>query len=175
MPIDTKKKFISLNFCIAVISDTRSINDDKSGLILEQKIIQSGHTVYSKEFIKDDSKKIIFYIKECLNLKNINMILLTGGTGLTGRDSTPEAVKKVIEKEIPGFGEIFRMISFEKIGASAIQSRAIAGIARDKFIFAIPGSPSACSDAWENILKYQCDNRFKPCNLVELIPRLLEK
>ena len=99
---------------------------------------------------------------------------MTGGTGLTGRDSTPEAVKKVVEKEIPGFGEIFRYVSFKKIGTSSLQSRAIGGLAKDKFIFALPGSPSACKDAWEEILKYQLDSRVKPCNLVELIPRLKE-
>ena len=107
--------------------------------------------------------------------KKVNAIITTGGTGLTGRDSTPEAVKKIIDKEIEGFGELFRMISYQKIGTSSLQSRAIAGIKKDTFIFSIPGSPSACADAWDNILKFQLDSRFKPCNLIELIPRLTEK
>ena len=107
--------------------------------------------------------------------EDINVILLTGGTGLTGRDSTPEAVKKILDKEIPGFGEIFRYVSFKKIGTSSLQSRAIAGLANGKFIFALPGSPGACKDAWNDILKYQLDSRTKPCNLVELIPRIFEK
>ena len=136
---------------------------------------RSAHKLYTKSIIKDDIKKISSYLKECVKNKNIDVIITTGGTGLTGRDSTPEAVKQIIEKEIDGFGELFRMLSYQKIGTSALQSRAIAGIAKGKFIFAIPGSPSACKDAWEEILKYQLDINYKPCNLVELIPRLLEK
>ena len=112
---------------------------------------------------------------ECIESNNIDVIITTGGTGLTGRDSTPEAIKKIIDKEIEGFGELFRMLSYKKIGTSALQSRALAGIAKGKFIFAIPGSPSACKDAWDQILRYQLDINYKPCNLVELVPRLLEK
>ena len=128
-----------------------------------------------KIFIEDDEKLILKNLKISIKKKNLNVILLTGGTGLTGRDSTPEAVKKIIDKEIPGFGEIFRYISFKKIGTSSLQSRAIAGLAKDKFIFSLPGSPSACKDAWDDILESQLDSRTKPCNLVELIPRIFEK
>ena len=141
---------------------------------LEERVQESGHKLIEKIFIEDDENLYWKTLKYLLK-KNLNVILLTGGTGLTGRDSTPEAVKKIIDKEIPGFGEIFRYISFKKIGTSSLQSRAIAGLAKDKFIFSLPGSPSACKDAWDDILKSQLDSRTKPCNLVELIPRIFEK
>ena len=168
-------KFISLNISVFVISDTRNERSDKSGKVLEDHITKSGHKIFEKKFIKDDKKLIVKELNNSIINNPINVVVLTGGTGLTGRDSTPEAVKAVIEKEIPGFGEIFRFISYKKIGTSSLQSRAIGGLAKNKFIFALPGSPSACKDAWEEILKYQLDSRTKPCNLVELIPRLDEK
>ena len=174
MVIDNNK-FISLNISVFVISDTRNERSDKSGKVLEDLITKSGHKIFEKKFIKDDKKLIVKELNNSIINNPINVVVLTGGTGLTGRDSTPEAVKAVIEKEIPGFGEIFRFISYKKIGTSSLQSRAIAGLAKNKFIFALPGSPSACKDAWEEILKYQLDSRTKPCNLVELIPRLDEK
>ena len=165
----------SLNISVFIISDTRNERSDKSGKVLEDCIIKSGHKVLEKKFIKDDKKLIIKELNNSVNYNLINVIILTGGTGLTGRDSTPEAVREVIDKEIPGFGEMFRYISFQKIGTSSLQSRAMGGLAEDKFIFSLPGSPSACKDAWENILKFQLDSRVKPCNLAELIPRLKEK
>jgi len=174
MVIDNNK-FISLNISVFVISDTRNERSDKSGKVLEDHITKSGHKIFEKKFIKDDKKLIVKELNNSIINNPINVVVLTGGTGLTGRDSTPEAVKAVIEKEIPGFGEIFRFISYKKIGTSSLQSRAIGGLAKNKFIFALPGSPSACKDAWEEILKYQLDSRTKPCNLVELIPRLDEK
>ena len=174
MVIDNNK-FISLNISVFVISDTRNERSDKSGKVLEDHITKSGHKIFEKKFIKDDKRLIIKELNNSIINNPINVVVLTGGTGLTGRDSTPEAVKAVIEKEIPGFGEIFRFISYKKIGTSSLQSRAIGGLAKNKFIFALPGSPSACKDAWEEILKYQLDSRTKPCNLVELIPRLDEK
>lgn len=174
MVIDNNK-FISLNISVFVISDTRNERSDKSGKVLEDHITKSGHKIFEKKFIKDDKKLIVKELSNSIINNPINVVVLTGGTGLTGRDSTPEAVKAVIEKEIPGFGEIFRFISYKKIGTSSLQSRAIGGLAKNKFIFALPGSPSACKDAWEEILKYQLDSRTKPCNLVELIPRLDEK
>lgn len=174
MVIDNNK-FISLNISVFVISDTRNERSDKSGKVLEDHITKSGHKIFEKKFIKDDKKLIAKELNNSIIKNPINVVILTGGTGLTGRDSTPEAVKAVIEKEIPGFGEIFRFISYKKIGTSSLQSRAIGGLAKNKFIFALPGSPSACKDAWEEILKYQLDSRTKPCNLVELIPRLDEK
>ena len=169
------ESFLSLNISIFIISDTRNERSDRSGKILEKRIKTSGHKLVEKLFIEDDEKLILRNLKKSILKKNLNVILLTGGTGLTGRDSTPEAVKKILDKEIPGFGEIFRYISFQKIGTSSLQSRAIAGLANDKFIFALPGSPGACKDAWDDILKHQLDSRTKPCNLVELIPRIFEK
>ena len=162
--------FVSLNISVFVITDTRNERSDKSGKVLEDNIIKSGHKVFEKKFVK-----ITKELNISLNNSSIGVIILTGGTGLTGRDSTPEAVKELIDKEIPGFGEIFRYISYKKIGTSSLQSRAMAGLAKNKFVFVLPGSPSACKDAWEEILKYQLDSRVKPCNLVELIPRLKEK
>ena len=173
--IDITKDFMPVKFAIATISDTRKKNTDKSGDILNEKINNSGHEVIIREIIPDEIKEIELFLLNQIKNDLINVIITTGGTGLTGRDSTPEAVKNIIEKEIEGFGELFRMISYKKIGTSSLQSRALAGIANGTFIFAIPGSPSACIDAWENILKFQLDNRFKPCNLIELIPRLQEK
>ena len=169
------KSFISLNISIFIISDTRNERSDKSGKILEESIEKSGHKLAEKLFIEDEEKLILKHLKNSIKKKKVNVILLTGGTGLTGRDSTPEAVKKILDKEIPGFGEIFRYVSYKKIGTSSLQSRAIAGLANGKFIFALPGSPGACKDAWNDILKYQLDSRTKPCNLVELIPRIFEK
>ena len=169
------KSFLSLNISIFIISDSRNERSDRSGKVLEKKIEESGHKLAEKVFIEDEEKLILKFLKKSIKKKNVNVILLTGGTGLTGRDSTPEAVKKILDKEIPGFGEIFRYISFKKIGTSSLQSRAIAGLAKDKFIFALPGSPGACKDAWDDILKHQLDSRTKPCNLVELIPRIFEK
>ena len=170
-----KREFEILNISVFVISDSRDERSDKSGKVLEEKILKAGHKVYEKIFIKDDPKLILNSLKTSLKKIKLNVIILTGGTGLTGRDSTPEAVKKILDKEIPGFGEIFRSISYNKIGTSSLQSRALGGLAKNKFIFALPGSPSACKDAWDEILKYQLDSRTKPCNLVELFPRLTEK
>lgn len=173
--VKDKVELVSLNISVFVISDTRNERSDKSGKVLENHIIKSGHKVFEKKFIQDDKKLITKELKISLNNDLTSVVILTGGTGLTGRDSTPEAVKELIEKEIPGFGEIFRYISYKKIGTSSLQSRAMAGLAKNKFVFVLPGSPSACRDAWEKILKYQLDSRTKPCNLVELIPRLKEK
>lgn len=173
--VKDKVELVSLNISVFVISDTRNERSDKSGKVLEDHIIKSGHKVFEKKFIQDDKKLITKELKISLNNDLTSVVILTGGTGLTGRDSTPEAVKELIEKEIPGFGEIFRYISYKKIGTSSLQSRAMAGLAKNKFVFVLPGSPSACRDAWEEILKHQLDSRTKPCNLVELIPRLKEK
>ena len=169
------ENFISLRIAVLIISDTRNERSDKSGKILEKRILDSGHQISEKFFIKDDEKKIFENLKILVSNKKTDVIILTGGTGLTGRDSTPEAVKKILDKEIPGFGEIFRFLSFQKIGTSSLQSRALGGLANNKFLFALPGSPNACKDAWDKILKSQLDSRTRPCNLVELIPRLSEK
>ena len=172
--MNENKDFVILNISIFVVSDSRNQRSDKSGKILEENILESGHQLEEKKFVTDDKELIIKELSNSINKKEIDVVILTGGTGLTGRDSTPEAVEEVIEKKIPGFGEIFRYVSFKKIGTSSLQSRALAGLANGKFIFALPGSPSACRDAWNEILKFQLDSRTKPCNLVELIPRLNE-
>ena len=165
---------ISLGIVVIIVSDSRNEQTDKSGKILEERINKSGHKLVHKIFLKDNVEDIKSKLLELINSDNHNVVILSGGTGLTGRDSTPEAVKAVIKKEIPGFGEIFRMISYDKIATSSLQSRAMAGLADDKFIFALPGSPGACKDAWDNILVHQLNSDTKPCNLVELIPRLRE-
>jgi len=172
--MNKRMKFISLNIGIITISDTRSEENDKSGKVLYDAIIDSKHKVFNKIIIPDNIDQIRECIISWIKTNNVDVIISTGGTGLTGRDSTPEAVKAVIKKEIPGFGEIFRMISYNKIATSSLQSRAIAGLANDKFIFSLPGSPGACKDAWDNILVHQLNSNTKPCNLVELIPRLKE-
>ena len=166
--------FKSLNISVLIISDTRTETTDKSGKILEDRIKKSGHILINKLFVKDEPTLIKEEISKILKKKKSHVIISSGGTGLTGRDSTPEVLKEIITKEIPGFGEIFRYISFKKIGTSSLQSRAIAGLVNKTFIFALPGSPSACKDAWDEIIKFQLDSTTKPCNLVELMPRLDE-
>ena len=170
----TLPTFKILKILVFIVSDTRTESSDKSGKILERKIKESGHLLVDKKFIKDEPKQIKRDIENVLKEKKAQVIILSGGTGLTGRDSTPEVLKNIITKEIPGFGEIFRYISYKKIGTSSLQSRALAGLAKDTFIFALPGSPNACKDAWDEILKFQLDSRTKPCNLVDLMPRLNE-
>ena len=166
--------FISLNISIVIVSDSRNESSDKSGKVLVSRILEAGHKLIEKKIIRDEPKDIKSFLTQSIRNRKCNVILLSGGTGLTGRDSTPEVVKRLLTKEIPGFGEIFRYISFKKIGTSSLQSRAIGGLAHSTFIFALPGSPSACKDAWDEILKFQLDSRTKPCNLVELLPRLKE-
>mgnify|MGYP001367458728 FL=1 len=164
-----------LNIFVIIVSDSRDESSDKSGKVLMDRIHSAGHSLVNKIFIKDEVEDIKKKLNKLIKEKTIDVIILSGGTGLTGRDSTPEAVKSVIKKEIPGFGEIFRFISFKKIATSALQSRALAGLANDKFIFSLPGSPGACKDAWDEILVHQLNSNTKPCNLVELIPRLKER
>ena len=168
------KPFKSLNISVLIISDTRTETTDKSGKILEDRIKESGHILINKLFVKDEPTLIKEEISKILKKKSSHVIISSGGTGLTGRDSTPEVLKEIITKEIPGFGEIFRYISFKKIGTSSLQSRAIAGLINKTFIFALPGSPGACKDAWDELIKFQLDSTTKPCNLVELMPRLDE-
>ena len=163
-----------VNIAVLTVSDTRSLEEDKSGDLLSDRIKGAGHTLQTRDLVKDNKSEIIKKLNDWISPPEIDVVIATGGTGLTGRDVTPEAFKSVFEKEIPGFGEIFRVMSYEKIGTSTIQSRAIAGVSRGTYLFALPGSPSACRDAWDEILIHQLDYRFKPCNLVELMPRLLE-
>ena len=172
--IDKNKNFISINISILTISDTRSLKEDSSGKLLEEKIIKFGHKVINRQVVKDDIPIIKKTILNWSSNKLVDVIITTGGTGLTGRDSTPEAIKEIADKTIEGFGELFRQISFSKIGTSTIQSRALGALIKGTYVFALPGSKSACKDAWENILKFQLDNRHQPCNFIEIMPRLLE-
>ena len=169
-----ERDFLSINIAVLTVSDTRGIEDDKSGDTHVDRINGAGHVVIERDIIKDDLAEIVTKLKGLIKNKNIDVIISTGGTGVTGRDLTPEAFEQVYEKEIPGFGELFRMLSYDKIGTSTIQSRATAGVAGGTYLFALPGSPGACKDAWDDILVHQLDYRFKPCNFVELMPRLTE-
>ena len=164
-----KKK---LNIAILTVSDTRNLKTDKSGKLLKDKVLNSQHNLFEKKICKDNKNEIKKILKTWLSNKNLNVIIATGGTGLTKKDITPEVFKSFFEKDIPGFGEIFRLISFKKIKTSTIQSRACAGVSNGKYLFSLPGSPSACKDAWDEIIKYQLDSTFKPCNLVEILPKL---
>ena len=157
------------------ISDTRTTKNDKSGELLCKKISLSKHYVYEKKIVKDDIELIIKQIDNWSNIDKVDVIITTGGTGLTGRDITPEAIEEIADKKIPGFGEVFRTISLKTVGTSSIQSRACAVLAKGKYIFALPGSSGGVKDAWDKILKYQLDINHKPCNFVELFPRLKEK
>ena len=172
--IDKTISFIPINICIITVSDTRTLENDKSGDLLKQRIIDAGHKFYDRMIVKDDKNQIINLLKLWTVDKKTDVIISTGGTGLTGRDITPEAVESLYDKKIDGFGEMFRIISFKKIGTSALQSRSTAGVINGKYVFCLPGSPSACKDAWDEILCYQLDIRHKPCNFVEIIPRLKE-
>jgi len=164
-----------VNIALLTVTDTRTLKDDKSGAILTNKISEANHNLVDRKICKDNKKDIKKIIKEWLKKKNIDVIITTGGTGLTGRDITPEAIDEIADKHIPGFGEIFRMISLGTVGTSSIQSRACAVLAKGKYIFALPGSSGGVTDAWDKILKFQLDINHKPCNFVELFPRLKEK
>ena len=167
------KKVVSI--AIMTVSDTRSDSDDKSGNILVERIKGAGHNVFEKRIVTDDFYRIQATLKEWIAHPEIDVIIATGGTGVTGRDVTPEAFESVYEKSIPGFGELFRWISYQKIKTSTIQSRSTAGVANGKIMFALPGSTGACKDGWDDIIVHQLDSTHKPCNLVELMPRMLEK
>ncbi|MDC0092868.1 molybdenum cofactor biosynthesis protein B [Alphaproteobacteria bacterium] len=169
-----KVDFLPINISIVTISDTRNLMSDKSGDVLVQRVERSGHKLLSRKIVKDDFDQISELFQHLINDKNIDVIISTGGTGLTGRDITPEVMKTLFEKSIDGFGEMFRWLSFSKIGTSALQSRALAGVTKGTYIFCLPGSPSACKDGWDNILVHQLDLRHKPCNFVEIMPRLQE-
>ena len=168
-------EFVAINIAVMTISDTRTEADDKSGNTLCERLQGAGHNLVARAIVKDDRDAIVAQLREWIDDPQIDAVLATGGTGVTGRDVTPEAFQEVYEKEVTGFGELFRMLSYEKIGTSTIQSRATAGVAKGTYMFALPGSTGACKDAWDDILVYQLDIRHKPCNFVELIPRLQEK
>jgi molybdenum cofactor biosynthesis protein B len=173
--IDTTRAFRAINIALATISDTRTAADDTSGDILAERITTAGHVVRDRRIVIDDVAVITGVLREWIFDVHVDAVVTTGGTGITGRDVTPEAFYAVIEKEITGFGELFRWISFKHIGSSTIQSRALGGVAAGTYLFALPGSSGACRDGWDEILKWQFDSRHRPCNLVELMPRLQER
>lgn len=168
------RDFISLRIAVLTVSDTRTLADDKSGQTLQDRIVAAGHTIADRQVVKDDVAAIRRVVKAWGTRTDIDAIISTGGTGLTGRDVTVEAMRPLFEKEIEGFSTVFHMISFQKIGTSTVQSRATAGVMKGKYVFCLPGSPGACRDAWDEILKFQLDYRHPPCNFVEIMPRLEE-
>lgn len=172
--IDETRPFLPVNIAVMTVSDTRTVEDDRSGAALIERLEAAGHRLAARAIVKDDVASIRAQVQAWIADPQIDVVLTTGGTGVTGRDVTPEAVEGLFEKTIPGFGELFRWLSYEKVGTSTIQSRATGGVANGTYIFALPGSPSACRDAWDGILQAQLDNRHRPCNLVELMPRLNE-
>ena len=172
--IDESRKFEPVNIAVLTVSDTRTEADDTSGQLLVDRITAAGHRVAHRTIVADDCDTIIAQLWQWIADPGTDVIISTGGTGVTGRDVTPEAFHAVYEKEIPGFGEAFRLVSWEKIKTSTIQSRATAGVAGGTYLFALPGSPGACRDGWDEILQYQLDIRYRPCNFIELLPRLTE-
>ena len=163
-----------LNIIVIIVSDTRTTATDKSGKLLKKLITSSGHKVLDKIIVRDDIYRIRHVVSKYLIDKKVDVIITSGGTGITGRDGTPEAIKVLLDKEIEGFGELFRSLSFNKIKTSSLQTRSLAGVANSKFIFVLPGSVDACSTAWNEIIQYQLNSMTKPCNLVMLMPRLRE-
>jgi molybdenum cofactor biosynthesis protein B len=172
--IDQTKPFKPVNIAVLTVSDTRSPEDDKSGDLLVDRLTGAGHKLADRAIVKDDVPQIRDIIRRWAGDPGIDAILTTGGTGLTGRDVTPEAVRPLFEKEIEGFSTLMHLISFQKVGTSTVQSRAIAGVITGTYVFCVPGSPGACRDAWDGILKFQLDFRHAPCNFVEIMPRLEE-
>lgn len=172
--IDENRPFLPVNIAVVTVSDTRVAADDRSGDALAERLTAAGHRLAARAIVKDDVAAIRALVQAHIADPQIDVVLTTGGTGVTGRDVTPEAVEALYEKAIPGFGELFRQLSYAKVGTSTIQSRATGGVANGTYLFALPGSPSACRDAWDDILVWQLDNRHRPCNLVELMPRLRE-
>ena len=172
--LDLTRNFIPVKIAVLTISDTRSLKNDKSGDLLVSKITDAGHFLVKREITQDNIQKIKINLQQSIRDPDIDVVISTGGTGLTGRDVTPEAFRSIFDKEIEGFGEMFRYLSFQKIGTSTLQSRALAGVSGGTYLFALPGSPSACRDAWDDLLVHQLDYRHKPCNFVEIMPRLLE-
>ena len=175
MPINEDRPFLAVSIAVLTVSDTRTEADDRSGDTLVERLTAAGHTLADRAIVKDHADAIEAKLRAWIDDPNIDCVITTGGTGVTGRDVTPEALDRVCEKKIPGFGELFRWISFQQIGTSTIQSRADAGVAAGTYLFVLPGSTGACKDGWDGILVHQLDCRFTPCNFVELMPRLQEK
>lgn len=173
--INEKKQFVPINIGVLTITDSRTLETDTSGKILADRLEAAGHTLADRKIVKDEVPDIVAQLDAWVDDLAVDVVITNGGTGLTGRDVTPEAFAQVCEKDIPGFGELFRWVSLKSIGTSTVQSRATAGVARGTYLFALPGSNGAVKDGWDEILKYQLDIRHQPCNFVELIPRLREK
>ena len=170
-----ERAFIPVNVAVLTVSDTRTFDDDTSGDILAERVATAGHNLSDRVIINDDAMAIAERVRAWIDNPEIDVIISTGGTGLTGRDVTPEALRPLFEKEIDGFSVIFHQVSFESVGVSTLQSRALAGLAKGTFIFALPGSNGAVKDGWDKIIKLELDNRHGPCNLVEIMPRLMEQ
>ncbi|MFO1119489.1 MAG: molybdenum cofactor biosynthesis protein B [Rhodospirillales bacterium] len=169
------RPFVPVNIAVLTISDSRTMETDQSGDILAERIKAAGHNLVGRQLVADAMDAIVTALRAWAANPGIDVIITTGGTGLTGRDVTPEAVRTVADKEITGFGELFRWLSYPKIGTAAVQSRALAVVAHGTYIFALPGSPNACRDGWDEILVHQLDIRYRPCNFAELLPRLKER
>jgi molybdenum cofactor biosynthesis protein B len=172
--IDSSRQFVPLKFAVLTVSDTRELADDKSGATLVERIREAGHAVAERAIVKDEVEVIRRHVKTWIDDKFIDVVITTGGTGFTGRDVTPEAVEPLFEKRMDAFAMLFLLVSQAKIGTSAIQTRATAGVANATYVFCLPGSPGACRDAWDEILVHQLDYRYRPCNFVEILPRLDE-
>jgi molybdenum cofactor biosynthesis protein B len=172
--IDESRPFIPVGIAVLTVSDTRSLADDKSGQILVDRLTEAGHRLAARKIVPDEKQEIREAVRAWIEDPEVDVIVTTGGTGFTGRDVTPEAIEPLFEKRMEGFSEVFHRISYDKIGTSTIQSRATGGVANATFIFVLPGSPGACRDAWDGILKFQLDYRHRPCNFIEIMPRLDE-
>jgi len=170
-----EREFIALDIAVLTVSDSRTEADDKSGQLLAERVTGAGHRLADKRIVPDDIYRIRAAVSEWIADPEVSAVVATGGTGVTGRDGTPEAVAVLLDKEIDGFGEVFRMLSYEEIGTSTLQSRALAGVANGTYVFCLPGSSGACRTAWDRVISHQLDFRTRPCNLAELIPRLLER
>lgn len=175
MPIDEAVAFVPVRIAVLTVSDTRGLADDRSGDTLVARLTEAGHILADRAIVRDDADLIVARLHGWIDDAQVDCVITTGGTGVTGRDVTPEALARVWDKEIPGFGELFRWLSYAKIGTSTVQSRATAGVARGTYLFALPGSTGAVKDGWDGILRDQLDIRHKPCNFVELMPRLMER
>jgi len=171
----TERQLIAVNIAVLTVSDTRTEADDKSGKLVAKRLESAGHVLSDKRIVRDDIYAIRAAVSEWIADSEVQVVITTGGTGVTGRDGTPEAVTPLLDKIISGFGEMFRVLSYDDIGTSTLQSRAIAGVANGTYVFTLPGSSSACATAWDKLIQHQLDYRTRPCNLVELMPRLLER
>jgi len=175
MPIDTTARFLPVRIAVLTVSDTRGLADDRSGDTLVARLTEAGHVLADRAIVRDDADLIVAALHRWIDDPQVDCVITTGGTGVTGRDVTPEAISHVADKMIPGFGELFRWLSYAKIGTSTVQSRACACVARGTYVFALPGSTGAVKDGWDGILRDQLDSRHTPCNFVELMPRLTER